>query len=280
MKLGLHGINVGRCADPETLVRVAKRAEDAGYDSFWLAEHAVLPDPQVPPSPLPPHVKLLDPVVSLAFLAAHTTRARLATGIVILPQRNPVVLAKELASLDVLSGGRLELGIGAGYLEPEFAAVGVPFADRGRRTDEYLDAILALWTQEKPHYDGRYVRFAGIDAQPRPVQRPHPPIHVGGRSDAAYRRAVQRAHGWYGFGLDLEGTRVSLAGLARAAREVERPPALGRLEISITPSLGATVDDAAPWAALGVHRLVLLPAGRTADEIESGVARAAERIAR
>ena len=186
MKFGLYGINVGACADPTTAAEVARLAERVGFDSVWTGEHVVLPDPQAPPSPLPPRTPLLDPAVALAFVAAHTRTIRLATGIVILPQRNPLVLAKELASVDVVSGGRLLFGIGAGYLEPEFAALGIPFADRGRRTDEYLDAILALWDEPSPRFKGKFVAFSGIDANPRPVQRPHPPIHVGGQS----RRSV------------------------------------------------------------------------------------------
>lgn len=282
MKIGLYGINVGPCAEPATAARIARLAEDAGLESLWTAEHVVLPDPQAPPSPLPPQAKLLDPAVSLAFVAAHTRRVRLATGIVILPQRNPVVLAKEMASVDVVSGGRLELGIGAGYLEPEFAAIGAPFADRGARTDEYLDAMVALWTEEKPRFDGRYVRFAGVDAHPRPVQRPHPPIHVGGQSPGAYRRAVTRGRGWYGFALDLAGTRRCLEGLTRAAGEVDRPAALaaqGALEITITPPPGVTPDDVARYAELGVHRLVLLGLARTGDELAAFVERAGGELA-
>ena len=146
MKFGLYGINVGPCADPEVSARVARAAEEAGFDSLWTAEHVVLPDPQVPPSPVGPRENLLDPLASLAFLAGQTARVKLATGIVILPQRNPVVLAKELASVDVVSGGRLTFGLGAGYLKPEFEALGAPYADRGARADEYIYVIRTLWT--------------------------------------------------------------------------------------------------------------------------------------
>src|SRR5256714_1422528 len=163
-------------------------------------EHIVLPDPQVPPSPMAPGDPALDSVLALTWAAAHTTTIRLATGIVILPQRNPVVLAKEVATLDVLSGGRVMLGVGAGYLEPEFRAVGANFAERGAVTDEYLDAMRALWYDEHPEYHGRFTGFGGVDAYPRPVQQPVPLI-VGGHRGPAYRRAVARAHGWYGYWL-------------------------------------------------------------------------------
>jgi probable F420-dependent oxidoreductase len=265
VKLGIFGINTGPCAAPETAAKVARAAEAAGFESVWTGEHVVLPDPQAPPSPAPPQHPMLDPAVALAFLAAHTQRLRLATGIIILPQRNPVVLAKELASVDVLSQGRLIVGLAAGYLKPEFDAVGATFSDRGARTDEYIDAIRALWTQPQPSFAGRTVRFSGIDAQPRPVQKPHPPIVVGGTSPAALRRAALRGNGWYGFLRDLEVTKADLAGLAAAQREAPRPAALGALEISVTPLPRSDLDTAQRYRDLGVDRLVLLPNAR--DEV-------------
>ncbi len=156
MRFGIFGINFGPCASPEGAVRVARLAEQAGYDSVWTGEHVVLPDPQEPPSPAPPETSMLDPAVALSFIAARTDEIRLATGIVILPQRNPLVLAKEMATLDVLSKGRLTLGVAAGYLHQEFAALGAPFAERGVRTNEAIDVMRALWTQEKPTFEGRF----------------------------------------------------------------------------------------------------------------------------
>jgi len=134
------------------LATTAAEAEDAGFDSLWAGEHIVLPDPQVPPSPMGPQEPALDPLLGLCWAASHTTTIRLATGIVIVPQRNPVVLAKQLASLDVLSAGRLTLGVGVGYLESEFAAIGANFAERGAVTDEFLDAMNALWYDKHPEY--------------------------------------------------------------------------------------------------------------------------------
>src|SRR5262247_511793 len=148
MRFGLFAINMGPCSQPETAVRVAQAAEAAGFESVWTGEHVVLPDPRVPPSPLPPEHPLLDPAVTLAFIAGQTKTIRLGTGIVILPQRNPLVLAKELASLDVVSGGRLIFGLGIGYLKPEFAALGIPFDHKGPRSMEYLEAMKAVWSQE------------------------------------------------------------------------------------------------------------------------------------
>ena len=280
MKLGIFGINTGPCAAPETAARVARAAEAAGFESVWTGEHVVLPDPQVPPSPAPPQHPMLDPAVALAFLAAHTERLRLATGIIILPQRNPVVLAKELASVDVLSRGRLVFGLGAGYLKPEFDAVGASFGDRGARTDEAIDAIRALWCEEKPSFAGRSVRFAGVDAHPRPVQKPHPPIVVGGTSPAALRRAVARGNGWYGFLRDLEATRADLAGLAAAQSAGLRPASLGPLEISVTPLPRIDLDTAQRYRDLGVHRLVLLPHARDEASILRWIEETADTLLR
>ena len=172
------------------------------------------------------------------------------------------MLAKELASVDVLSNGRLIFGLGAGYLKPEFDALGARFDDRGARTDEYIDVLRALWTQEKPSFAGRTVTFSGIDAQPRPVQKPHPPIVVGGMSPSAFSRALRRGNGWYGFARDLAAAKTDLAGIAAARAQVERPAALGALEISITPPRAVDEAGARAYAELGVDRLILLMPGR------------------
>ncbi len=267
MKLGYFGIGFGACADPDTATRVARAAEDAGFESLWTGEHVVLPDPQAPPSPAPPGMPMLDPGTILAFVAAVTRKVRLGTGIVILPQRNPLVIAKEMASLDVLSGGRLLFGVGVGYLRAEFDALGIPFEEKGARTDDYLEAIVALWTQEKPFHQGPFVSFSGVDAHPRPVQKPHPPIVIGGQSRGAFRRAVRRGQGWYGFLQDLEATRRALAGLEEAAKEVERPAEFAPLEISITPPPGLDLEMARRYEDLGVHRLIPLSLVRSGDEV-------------
>jgi probable F420-dependent oxidoreductase len=261
MKFGLFSTNAYACSYPEVVAGVARAAEAAGFESLWGGEHVVLPDPQAPPSPMAPQDRILDPVIALTYCAAVTRRVRLGTGIIILPQRNPLVLAKELASLDALSAGRLIFGIGVGYLEPEFRALGAPFEQRGAVADEYLAAMQAIWSQPRPAYQGRFVSFADVQAHPQPVQRPHPPIVIGGRTAAAFRRAVQQGNGWYGFALDAEGTARALAGLREAAQRYPRPGQLGELEVSITPGRGAAVDlaGAERFAALGVHRLILMP---------------------
>lgn len=266
MKFGFFGINMNACSEPDTALRVAQAAEAAGFESLWTGEHVVLPDPQVAPSPLPPHYPILDPAIALGFLAAHTHTIRLGTGIIILPQRNPLVLAKELASLDVVSKGRLIFGLGVGYLKPEFDALGISFEHKGARAVDYLQAMQAVWTQAAPAYEGRFATFSGIQAKPQPVQQPLP-IVIGGHTQAAFERAVRHAHGWYGFALDVAATERCLAGLQAAAQTVARPAALGALEISITPAAKLTPELVHSYAAAGVHRLIPFPRLKTGDEL-------------
>lgn len=260
MELGVSGLNAKATLGPAETVRLAKLAEDLGYTSWWAGEHVVLPSPRVAESPMEPTDPVLDPLVHLSYVAAVTQRMELGTAVVILPQRNPLVLAKQVASLDVLSAGRLLLGVGAGYLEPEMRAVGVPMSERGRRTDEYLDAMTALWTDPSPAYEGRFVAFRDVDAHPRPVRPGGPRIVIGGHSPAAFRRAVSRGHGWFGNG-GLDDLPRHLAGLKQAEAEVERPARLGRLEIIYMQLDPVAVDayTAERYAALGVDRLVVYP---------------------
>ena len=249
LRFGLFSINAYACSYPDVVARVASAAEAAGFESLWGGEHVVLPDPQAPPSPMAPTERILDPIIALTYCAAVTTRARLGTGIIILPQRNPLVLAKELASLDALSSGRTIVGIGVGYLEPEFRALGAPFEHRGAVTDDYLAAMRAIWGAAKPAHRGRFVSFANVQAHPQPVQRPGPPIVIGGRTPAAF---------------DVDATAAALEGLRQAGASAGRPAALGALEISVTPGRGAAIDlaTAEKFASLGVHRLILMPPPR------------------
>jgi len=267
LEIGLFGINFGACADPATARRVAQEAERLGFESLWTGEHVVLPDPQAPPSPSPPETPFLDPAVSLAWVAAHTTKILLGTGIIILPQRNPLVLAKELASVDIVSNGRLLFGLGVGYLKPEFDALGISFDEKGARSEEYLAAMKAVWTQDKPTFRGRFVSFGDIQSLPRPHRRPHPPVVIGGHTPPAFRRAVAHGNGWYGFALDLEATAACVAGLKQAETRHGRPPELGRLEISVTPRGPLDLDAARRFADLGVHRLIVYRPRPTGDEI-------------
>ena len=257
MKIGLFAINYGTCGDPASAVQVAEAAEAAGFESVWTGEHIVLPVPMLASFPLAPDTPMLDTVVALTWIAAHTKRLRIASGIIVLPQRNPVLLAKELATVDVISGGRLIIGVGAGWLEPEFKALGVPMERRGEKIDDALRAIRALWTMEQPEHHGPSASFSNVVAYPRPIQRPMPPVVIGGESPAAMRRAM--GNGWYGFGLTLEETKQHIASLKRAGEQHGRPAKLGELEITVTPVGKFDRRSVEAYAAAGVHRLVVLP---------------------
>lgn len=271
MKFALFGINNGICADPSVMKNVSVAAEQAGFESLWTAEHVVLPDPQAPPSPAPPLTPMIHPSTSLAYIAGVTSTIKLATGITLLAQRNAVVLAKEMAGVDCLSNGRLILGVGAGYLKAEFDALGVEFTERGARTEEYIRAMRELWTADNPAFEGRFVNFKGIQSRPRPVQDGGPPIVMGGASAAAFRRAVELSQGWYGFAMDVETAASSIAGLKDAAQKFERPEALGKLEISITPPAPVTSSLIREYENLGVDRLILLQTGRTESDLLAAI---------
>jgi probable F420-dependent oxidoreductase len=253
--IGLFAVNSHACAAPEAAARIAALAERLGYDSLWAGEHVVVPSPRVAPSPMEPDEPILDPLVALAHVAAHTERVLLGTGVIILPQRNPLVLAKQVASLDVLSGGRLILGLGVGYLEPEMRAIGVPMEGRGSRADEYLAAMRALWEEEAPAHRGGHVEFGGVDAHPRPVQRPLPVV-VGGHTRAAHRRAARHADGWYGFMLGLRAMAEQRELMRAAIEETgrERP-----LQVSVTPARRLDEETVRAYSELGAERLIVAP---------------------
>ena len=254
MKYGVFGLGNG-IADPALIARAAAAAERAGLESLWLGELIALPSPRTPLTPETPETPYLDPLAVLAYLAAATERIKLAAGVVIASQRHPLFLAKEAATVDVLSGGRLLLGIGAGYLPEQFASLGIPFTERGSRTDEAIDAVRALWSAERPSFAGRHFRFDGIDAHPRPL-RGGVPIIIGGHGGPGLRRAVQRGSGWFGWKLDLNQTERALARLRGIGEQSERPAQLGELEITITPTEVPTAAEARRFADLGVDRLV------------------------
>ena len=268
MQIGLFGINFGLASDPVVMAEVAQACEAVGYDSVWTGEHIVLPDPQAPPSPAAPDTQFVDTAAALSYIAAVTTTIKLGTGIIILPQRQPAVLAKSLASLDHLSGGRLLFGLGVGYLEPEMTACSTPMGRRGERADEYLAAMRLLWTEDAASFDGDFVRFEGVTANPKPAQSDLHTV-VGGHSARAARRAVELGHGWYGFMRDPETAAADVARLHALTAEHERPAHLGELEISVTPARRLSVEDYGAYADAGVHRLIVQP-GRsvtTRDEL-------------
>jgi len=258
----MFGINFGLMADPETMVAVAQAAEAHGYDSVWTGEHIVLPDPHAAPSPAPPESPFVDTAAALSYLAATTNTIKLGSGIIILPQRQPAVLAKSLASVDHLSGGRLMFGLGVGYLEPEMTACSTPMERRGVRADEYLAAMRTLWTTDAASFDGEFVNFSSVTANPKPAQADLHTV-VGGHSKRAARRAVESAHGWYGFMRDPETAAADIAQLRAMADEFDRPGHLGELEISVTPARRLSQEDFDAYADAGVDRIIV-QAGRSA----------------
>ena len=259
MKFGLRYCNTGRYVDPGRAIELMQAAEEAGFESAWTVEHTVVPAGYRSAYPYSGDGKMAggvddfplpDPLIWMAYVAAATSRIKLATGILILPQHNPVVVAKQVASLDHLSRGRVLLGIGVGWLKEEFDALGASFDDRGERTDEYVHAMRALWSQTRPTFHGSHVNFDGAYCRPQPI-RGTVPIIVGGHSRVAARRAGRLGDGFF----PARGASAELIALARRTAEAhDRDPR--RLEI--TTSMPATLDEIPRLAAMGVNR-VLVP---------------------
>jgi probable F420-dependent oxidoreductase len=273
MKFGLMmGLGVGEgCAHPEYLARAVVRAEEAGFESVWAGEHVVMPDyqPRYPYTedgrlPQPHDTDVADPLVWLTYAAALTSTIRLATGVVVLPLRNPVVLAKQVASLDLLSGGRAMLGIGVGWMREEADVVGVPFDGRGRRAEEYVGAMRALWSQDVAAFEGEHVSFTGARSFPKPVQKDRRvPVIIGGSGPSAARRAGRIGDGYYPIAPTVDAL-AGQVGLMRAAAEgAGRDPAeveVSTMAFSLVgpdPVTRAQLDDFRRMADLGVSRIVV-----------------------
>jgi probable F420-dependent oxidoreductase len=249
---------------PSDMVATARRAEELGFESLWIPDHIVLPVeyrshyPYSPSGRMPalPDTPFHDPLLALAFIAGVTSRIRLATGVLVLPMRNPFAVAKATASLDVLSGGRLIFGIGIGWLQEEFAAIGMEFEGRAQRTREYVALIKELWTSPTPEYEGRTVKAGGIRFAPKPIQQPNPPIVLGGDTDPSLRRAAQIGDGWYGIMTNLEQTRDTIARLRTQERAAHRSRPL---EITVNPRFSEPLDLAQvrELGVLGVDRIIL-----------------------
>jgi probable F420-dependent oxidoreductase len=260
MKFALRYCNTGRYTDPKEAVALAQAAEAAGFESIWTVEHTIVPAGYESAYPYDPSGKMAggrndlplpDPLIWMAYVAAATTKINLATGILILPQHNPVIAAKQIATLDHMSNGRILLGIGVGWLQEEFAALGVPFAERGARTDEYITAMRELWSADEPTFKGRFVSFKGAYCRPQPARK-GVPIIVGGHSEAAARRAGRLGDGFF----PARGAPAELIATARKAAETAgRDPA--KLEVSV--SMPDKVEELDALRRLGVSR-VLVPA--------------------
>ena len=265
MDFGIMFANTGPFADPTGAAELARHAEAAGFESLWTVEHVIYPDEYESAYPYAKDGKMAasastplpDPLIWLTWAAAHSQRIKLATGILILPERNPVVLAKEVATLDHLSGGRVELGIGVGWLKEEFDALGVPWERRGDRTDEYIEAMRALWATDNAEYRGEFASFEKASSNPKPV-RGSVPIVVGGHSKAAARRAGRYGDGFFpGKGRPHE-LRELIDIIRQTAADAGRDPSAIRV---IASSPGLFGDDpvgaAEEMAAVGVSRLMV-----------------------
>jgi len=265
MKFGIVFANTGPFTDPAAAVAMARAAEAAGFESLWTVEHNVVPAgyqstypydksgrmPGADDAPIP------DPLVWLAFLASATATIQLATGILIQPLRNPVVLAKEVATLDVLSGGRMQLGVGVGWLAEEFDAVGVPFAERGRRTDDGIAAMRALWSQDRASYDGEFTSVAECISRPQPVDG-SVPVHIGGHTEVAARRAGRIGDGFFPAAGSHRALAERFTQVREAAEDAGRDPADIEITCGGNGVFGPNgLGEAAALADLGVDRIVV-----------------------
>ncbi len=281
MKFGLMFTNVAAFAEPEGAKALATTAEEVGFESLWTVEHAVVPKgyksayPYSPSGKMPggEFIALPDPFVWLSFVAALTSTIKLATGIVILPQRNPVIAAKEVASLDRLSGGRVMLGVGAGWLAEEFAALGVPFERRGDRLDEYIKALRVLWADESPTFSGEFVSFTDCVCLPQPANG-SVPIVIGGHTPRAARRAGELGDGFFPGSTEPKELADLLTIMRKSALDAGRDPDA----IEITVGGGFTVDQAKALADLGVARALIPPMAFDAEGIRRQLTTFADEV--
>ena len=285
MRIGVSLPNVGLDHSKEMLVAVAQAAERLGFDSVFAAHHVVLPYERESRYPyqrsgteiaMSPGMQWLDPLVTLSMVAGVTDRIRLGTSVLVLPYRNPVNLAAETAALDVLSDGRFVLGVGAGWMREEFEALGADPRERGARTDEYIQVLRTLWTEDPASFSGRFVEFAGIVLATTPRSEGGPPVWVGGNTDSGLRRALRHGDGWHGFEVYPEELPGVHDQLARLGEEVGRDPAElelsvarglippGREEESFVPdrrmlggSAGAIVDELGSYSEQGVETVLI-----------------------
>jgi probable F420-dependent oxidoreductase len=287
MKFGLMFANAGPFGLPDRAVHLAQSAEACGYESLWTVEHVVVPDgyhskyPYAPSGrmPGPDHMPIPDPLIWLTYAAAATSRIKLATGIVILPQRHPFYLAKEVATLDQLSGGRAILGVGIGWLREEFDALGIAFEERAARAEEACAAIRTLWKQGGAEpFAGKFFQWGPVHSNPKPVQRGGVPIVVGGHVKGAARRAARVGDGWFPAGVDFDGLAAGLAELRAECARLGRDPG----EIEITTGFPVTNLETVERAReLGVSRLIVPPPAFDSDGLRRGLeAFANEVIAR
>jgi len=279
MKLGFSLPMAGSWATPQNQILVAQRAEALGYHSLWVFQRMLYPIkpqndyPPLPGQPWPTSFeRVMDPLVSLAFVAAVTSRIRLGTSVLIMPYYTPVILAKQLATLDIVSGGRLDVGLGLGWSKDEFDAVGVPYEGRGKRADEFLRCLKAIWTEDPVEFKGEFYSVPRARVEPRPVQRPHPPITIGGYGPTVIRRAITY-DGFNGGNVPLGQVAPLVKEIKAAAEAAARDPATlqivsrGSFQLHATPkgpdrrplwgSLAEIRQDVERYAEAGLTELFL-----------------------
>jgi probable F420-dependent oxidoreductase len=285
MKFGVAFANIGSFVEPAEAIRLARAAEGAGFESIWTVDHVVVPAgyrsryPYDPSGRLPSGEGTVfpDPLIWLAYVAAQTSTLRLGTGILVVPQRNPLVLAKELATLDFLSGGRMILGAGIGWLEEEFQALGVPFAGRGQRTEEAIAAMRALWSEEQASFDGSTVSFTDCFLRPQPPGGAIP-VHLGGHSQAAARRAGRIADGFFPFGVSPGELPPLIDILRRSAVEAGRDPTTLEVTVQCNATGGQeALTEVKALEALGATR-ILVPSVLFGPDFESSLSRYGEEV--
>jgi probable F420-dependent oxidoreductase len=282
VKFGLLFANAGPFSKPDNAVGLAQLAESLGFESLWTVEHVVVPvgyQSQYPYSdtgkmPGEDYVPIPDPLIWLSYVAGATSTIHLGTGILILPQRNPLILAKELATLDRLSRGRVELGVGVGWLREEFDALGVPWEGRGRRTDEYVDVLRRVWREPETAYDGEFASFAPLKSYPKPTQAGGVPIHVGGHTPVAARRAGRIGDGFMPGRGDVATLTALLDEMRHAAADAGRDAGA----IEVTAGGGLDLDTVKRYADLGVSRFVIPPLGFDLDTLRTQLGRFSEEV--
>ncbi|MEE9280162.1 MAG: LLM class F420-dependent oxidoreductase [Myxococcota bacterium] len=276
MRIGLFVPFASPLCTPDYIEAVGRAAEERGFDSLWVAEHVVLFDeysssyPYSEDGRIPAggEAGILEPFTSLAYLAAVTERIRLGTGICLVPQRNPVYTAKEAAVVDWLSGGRLDLGIGVGWLAEEFRALDVPFEHRGSRCRSYIEVMRTLWCDPVSEYKDEFYDLPACRHYPKPVQSPHPPLHFGGESDAALRRVADVGQGWYGYNMDPEEFASRLARLDELL--AERGRSRSEVQISVSPrGQAADGESLRRFHEAGADQLIVAALARDADAVRS-----------
>jgi probable F420-dependent oxidoreductase len=275
MRVGLHALGIGAGARPEVIRAVAVAAEEAGFATLWSGEHVVMVDEPTSWYPysadgtiaVPPGADWLDPLMGLTFAAAVTSRIGLATGVLLLPEHNPVLVAKQAATLDVLSGGRFTLGVGIGWSAEEFAALGIPFARRGPRAAEYAAAIRELWAEDVASFTGEFTRFERVRVNPKPVRARRIPIVVGGNSGPALKRVAAFGDGWYGFNVPADAVAERVRTLAGYCQQHGRD--LSELTVAVAVSDGHP-DMLPELATTGVSELVVVAAPPEAPAAATG----------